>query len=207
MLVLHAVGMSVTLTGRYARPVVLIAAFALAAAHSLPRSAAAQEISIHTARDGDFVMVSASAVMQVDLRIAWEVVSDYDHLAQFIPDMKSSRVVSRNGNSVRVEQKGEIGFFFYRQPVDVVLEVLEQPPRRITARSVEGNIRDLETRYELQATDSGVKLGYAGRFDPEFSLPPLIGMPILRRIVERRFRAMVEEILRRDALARGAPKQ
>jgi hypothetical protein len=31
----------------------------------------------------------------------------------------------------------------------------------------------------------------------------LIGMPIMRRIVERRFRAMVEEIVRRDALARG----
>jgi hypothetical protein len=38
-------------------------------------------------------------------------------------------------------------------------------------------------------------------------LPPLIGMPILRRIVERRFRAMVEEIERRDALVRGeAPR-
>jgi len=31
-------------------------------------------------------------------------------------------------------------------------------------------------------------------------------MPIVRRIVERRFRALVEEIVRRDALARGRPK-
>ena len=35
---------------------------------------------------------------------------------------------------------------------------------------------------------------------------PLFGMQMVRRIVERRFRAMVEEIVRRDALARGRPK-
>src|SRR3989442_642333 len=65
---------------------------------------------------------------------------DYDNLAQFIPDMKSSRVVSRSGDRVVVEQKGEIGFFFYRQPVDVTLEVLERPQRRIVARSEERRV-------------------------------------------------------------------
>jgi len=144
--------------------------------------------------------------MQVDARIAWEVLSDYDRLAQFIPDMKSSRVVSRSGDRVLVEQKGEIGFFFYRQPVDVTLEVREEPQRRIVARRIDGNIRELETRYDLETSAAGVRFDYIGRFIPNFSLPPLIGMPIVRRIVERRFRAMVDEIVRRDALARSRPK-
>jgi len=185
---------------------VLIAACALAAAHSPPGRAGAQELAIAIERRGEYITVSASARMQVDARIAWEVLSDYDHLAKFIPDMKSSRVVSRSGDRVLVEQKGEFGFFFYRQPVDVTLEVLEQPRRRIVARRIAGNIRELETRYELETSDAGVRFDYTGRFIPEFSLPPLIGMPIVRRIVERRFRAMVDEILRRDALARGRPK-
>jgi carbon monoxide dehydrogenase subunit G len=169
--------------------------------------ALAQEISIRTVRDGDFVVMSASAVMRVDQNIAWTVLSDYDHLANFIPDIKSSRVVSRDGNTLRVEQKGDVGFFFYREPVNVLLEVHEEPPSRITARGVEGNIQQLETRYELRPLDAGVRLDYAGRFVPDFSIPPLIGMPILSRLIERRFRAMVEEIQRRDALARGAGKQ
>lgn len=198
--------MSVSLTGRCGRPAVLIAACVLAAAQSLPRHAGAQQLDIAIERQGEYITVSASARMQVDARIAWEVLSDYDHLAQFIPDMKSSRVVSRNGDRVLVEQRGEIGFFFYRQPVDVTLEVLEQPQRWIVARRIGGNVRDLETRYELQTSDAGVRLDYAGRFIPEFSLPPLIGIPIVRRIVERRFRAMVDEILRRDALARSRSK-
>jgi len=175
-------------------------------APGLVRAAAAEAIETRIERQGEYITVKASALMQVDARIAWEVLSDYDNLARFIPDMKSSRAVSRDGNRVLVEQKGEFGFFFYRQPVDVILEVVEEPRRRIDARRISGNIRDLETHYDLKASDAGVELDYAGRFIPDFSVPPLFGMPMVRRIVERRFRAMVEEIVRRDALARGRPK-
>ena len=182
----------------------------LALATTLVLAAAAvqgQEMSIRTARDGEFVTVSASAMMKVDPGVAWSVLSDYDHLAKFSPDMKSSRVVSRQGNTVRVEQKGDVGFFFYREPVTMLLEVHEEPPTRMTARGIEGNIKGLETRYELHTSDAGTKLVYIGRFVPDFAIPPLIGMPIVNRLIERRFRAMVNEIQRRDALARDAIKQ
>jgi carbon monoxide dehydrogenase subunit G len=142
--------------------------------------------------------------MQVDPDVAWAVLSDYDHLARFIPDMESSRVVSRDGNRVRVEQKGEMGFFFYKEPVNILLDVHEEPPSRITARGIEGNIKGLETRYELHSSGAGIRLDYAGRFVPDFTIPPIIGMPLMNRLIERRFRAMVIEIQRRDALARAA---
>ena len=181
---------------------------ALVLAGTGPALADPPEIRIQTSRDGEFVTVAATADMRVDPRVAWEVLADYGHLADFIPDMKSSRVVSRSGNSVRVEQKGEFGFLFYRQPVDVILEVLEYPPSRMTARSVGGgNVRDLETSYELENLAQGVRLVYHGRFIPEFSVPPLIGMPFVRRVVERRFRAMIAEIVRRDSLAGNASKK
>jgi len=183
------------------------ALFALASAPSLPNTALAQDIAIRTGRDGEFVTVSASAVMRVDPRVAWAVLSDYDHLSRFIPDMQSSRVVSREGNKVRVEQKGDVGFFFFKEPVNVTLEVDEEPPRRILARSVAGNVKGLETRYELHTSGAGVRLDYTGRFVPAFSIPPLIGMPIVSRLIERRFRAMIDEIQRRDALARSTHKE
>jgi carbon monoxide dehydrogenase subunit G len=185
----------------------LIATGALAAALGAPCTAQAQEFSIRTGRDGEFVTVSASALMRVDQRIAWAVLSDYDHLSRFIPDLKSSRVVSREGNKVRVEQKGDVGFLFFSEPVNVILEVNEEPQSRIVARSVEGNVRELETRYELHSSGAGIRLDYVGRFIPAFSIPPIIGMPIVSRLIERRFRAMVEEIQRRDALARSARKE
>ena len=184
-----------------------VANLALAATLCAPAFALEQPISIRTGRDGEFVTVSASVLMHVDLRVAWAVLSDYDHLAKFIPDMQSSRVVSREGNKLRVEQKGDVGFLFYREPVNVLLEVDEEPPRLIVARSISGNIKGLETRYELHSSGAGVQLDYTGRFVPAFSIPPLIGMPIVSRLIERRFRAMVDEIQRRDALARSILKE
>jgi carbon monoxide dehydrogenase subunit G len=180
-----------------------LARLALAAACCVSYLAQAQDLSVRTGRDGEFVTISAWAVMRVDPQVAWTVLSDYDQLAKFIPDIKSSRVLSRHGNVVLVEQKGDVGFLFYKEPIIVVLEVHEEPPSRISARGLEGNVKGLETRYELSSSASGVRLDYSGRFDPDFAIPPLIGMPIMNRLIERRFRAMVAEIQRRDALARG----
>jgi len=198
--------MSVTQTTRRFGAAVLIAACEVAAAQGLPQPAAEQQVRIEIVRDGDFITVKASAQLKANPRIAWEVLTDYGHLAEFIPDIRSSRVLQRNPDGVLVEQKGEFSFLFFRQPIEVTMAVSEQPPRRIVARAVAGNLKDMEGSYELQASEAGVRLTYFGRFVPDFFLPPLIGMPIVRRSLERRFRAMVEEIERRDALARTQSK-
>jgi len=197
--------MSVTRTTRRPGSAVLIAS-CLLAAQCLLRPAAAEEIRVEVVRDGDFITVKASAELKASPRIAWEVLTDYDHLAEFIPDIHSSRVLRREADGVVVEQIGEFGFLFFRQRIEVTMAVSEEPPWRVVARAIAGNMKDMEGRYELQPSETGIKLGYYGRFVPDFFLPPLIGMPIVRRSLERRFRAMVEEIERRDALARDKPK-
>src|SRR5207244_6717819 len=104
----HPVGMPVIPTRLGAA--LFFALFTLAVAPGLVRAAAAEAIETRIERHGEYITVSASAVMRVDARIAWEVLSDYDNLAQFIPDMKSSRVVPRSGDRGVGEPKGEIGF-------------------------------------------------------------------------------------------------
>lgn len=169
--------------------------------------ATAQRISIETSGQGDLVTVTASAEMQVDPRTVWSVISDYDHLAEFIPDLRSSRVVQRDGDRLIVEQTGKFAFLFFQQPVEVKLAVVESPPRRIVARAVGGNLREMEGRYELENLPTGaVRLSYSGRLVPEFPVPPIIGRMVVRRVLAKQFSAMVKEILRRDTLARGAPQ-
>ena len=173
---------------------------------SQPAFAAGHELTIEVVRDGDFITVKAQAELRANPGVAWEVLTDYDHLARFIPDMYSSRVLRREAGGVVVEQKGEFGFLFLRQPIEVTMAVSEEPQQRVLARAIAGNMKDLEGLYELQPLETGIRLRYHGRFVPDFFLPPLIGMPMVRRSLERRFRAMVEEIERRDALASDKPK-
>lgn len=166
-------------------------------------AAEAQQVRIETSSQGEFVEVTAFADMQVDPRTAWSVISDYDHLAEFIPDMRSSRVVRRDGDRLLVDQAGNFGFLFFQQPVAVRLEVVESPQQRhIVARAVSGNLKQMEGRYALEVLATGeVRLSYAGRLEPEFALPPVVGKAVMRRVMARQFNALVKEIVRRDAAA------
>lgn len=193
----------VSVLSLHARATVVVLAWAL----WVPVTATAQQISIETGAEGDAVTVTASAQMQVEPRTVWSVISDYDHLADFIPDMRSSRVIQRDGDQILVEQTGVFGILFFQQPVEVKLAVVEYPMRRIVAHAVGGNVKEMDGRYELESLPAGtIRLSYFGRLVPDFPIPPILGTMLVRRLLARQFTAMVREIVRRDALAQGAPQ-
>lgn len=116
--------------------------------------------------------------------------------------MRESKVMSRGPAGTVVEQKGSFGFLFFSQEIEARMLVAEFPPNSIVARSVGGSFRELLGRYELLPVGAGVRLSYTGRLVPEFGLPPLIGMSIVHYALKKNFTEMVDEIRRRDALAR-----
>lgn len=59
-------------------------------------------------------------------------------------------------------------------------------------------------RYELRRIGNNVRLSYSSRFVPKFGLPPIFGTNIVRFILLRNFREMVDEMFRQDAEARQA---
>ena len=170
-------------------------------------AASVDRIDVETDGQGELITVSASADMQVDPRTVWAVISDYDHLAEFIPDMRSSRVIRRDGDQVLVEQTGVFGFLFFRQPVEVRLSVSESPPRRIVAHAVGGNLQSMEGRYVVESlAGNQVRLSYSGRLVPGFQVPPFVSRIAVRSTMDRQFRALVQEIVRRDGAVRGEPR-
>lgn len=164
------------------------------------------QFDVENAGSSGAIAVTASADMQVDRRTAWNVISDYDHLADFIPDMHSSRVTQRIGNQLLVEQTGQFGFLFFRQPVEVRLAVVESPLQRIVAKAVGGNLKEMEGLYTLEELPAGgVRLSYSGRVAPAFPVPAFIGRMVVRNAMARQFTAMVKEIQRREAVTGGSP--
>ncbi|SEB13566.1 SRPBCC family protein [Variovorax sp. YR216] len=175
-------------------------ALLLAGALCVPAAANVPQVEIETNGQGDDITVTASAEMLVDARIAWDVITDYDHLAEFIPYMRSSRVVQRDADRVVIEQTGMFSFLFYKQRVQAQLAVVESPPRRVMAHAVGGNLREMEGRYTLEKLPAGtVRLSYSARLVPDFAVPPLIGKAVMRTVLADQFSAMVREIERRDA--------
>jgi hypothetical protein len=161
-------------------------------------AASGQTISVEAHRESDAVLVEARAQLKADMLLAWEVLTGYDQYARFVPDLKSSEILARAGNTAIVEQRGVAGFFVFRFPLEVRLAVTEQPYEQVSAQAIGGNFKEMTGLYRLVAEGDELRLTYSGRLVPAFGLPPLIGTTMIRVAVERQFTALVREIMRRE---------
>jgi ribosome-associated toxin RatA of RatAB toxin-antitoxin module len=157
-------------------------------------------------REGEFIVVEARVDLKASPDTVWAALTDYEKYPTFISTMRESKILSRGPEGVVVNQKGSFGFLFFSQEIETRLVVQETPPSVIVARSVQGSFRDMRGRYELQPLSGGTRLLYSGRFHPEFKLPPIVGTSVVHYAMQRNFTEMLDEIMRRDALARRPQK-
>lgn len=162
----------------------------------------AQNVAVEAQRQGDALAISARATIRAPLSLIWRTLTDYDHLAEFVPGMKKSRVLYRRGSTVIVEQIGEASFLLFRYPIAVVVESDEHYPTTIGVRVLSGNLKQLAGNYRIDsaagAHDEFV-LRWRGIIEPDISLPLFITAPGLREAVADQFLGMVNEIERRQA--------
>lgn len=161
--------------------------------------AAAAKVSVVAQRRGDTIDVHASTILRTDPITAWRVLTDYDHYADFIPNLRMSRVIARQGSTVTVEQSGDVVLWLLKVPVAITYEVTESPPDRIRSRAIGGTLRALASSYLLSTTHSGVRLDYAGQISPGYELFGRIEQFAVRKDIQRQFQALVDEIERRSA--------
>jgi carbon monoxide dehydrogenase subunit G len=178
-------------------------ALRLAALLLLPLAAAgalADNVSVETLRRDGALQVVCRALLDVPAELAWQTLTDYDRLADFVPGIQRSRVISRNGPLSVVEQVGTARFLFVSIPIEVTLATTERPPDTIEARMTKGNLKRLEGIYRIEPQAGGrVQVSWNGLIEAE-SMPPLIGELLMRSAIEDQFRGMVREIERREAL-------
>jgi ribosome-associated toxin RatA of RatAB toxin-antitoxin module len=179
----------------------------LAAAYAAP-GFAADDVSIEAERRGDSIEIHARALIVAPAALVWQVLTDYERLPDFIPGLSKSVVRERRGNRLVLEQTGEARFLMFSFPIEVRYEVIESPPDWVSSRAVGGNLRRMNGRYDLQPGPAPARgsmlLRYEGAIEPNFELPPVVGVVALRSMAEQQFSAMVAEIERRAA--QGAPK-
>ena len=73
----------------------LVAAFTAAAITISGEPArSAEDAAVEARLQGNALAITAHATLRAPLPIIWDTLTDYDHLAAFIPGMKTSRVLS-----------------------------------------------------------------------------------------------------------------
>ena len=164
------------------------------------------QIEVRAHRTGDLVQVQARATLNAPWSVVWGTLTDYERLPEFIPGLRRSRIVARQGAMTTIEQSGEARFLFLTVPIEVTLEATERGST-IEVRRIAGSLRHLQGRYETQvfASDpSRLLLRWVGSVAPQEDLPPLIAEALIRLQIEAQFVAMVQEIERRELARRQA---
>jgi len=157
---------------------------------------------VQVEREHNVFQIRVEVPVAVDARTAWRVLTDYNHLAEFVPGMRSSRVISAAGAPLRVEQKGEIGFLFFIRNFEVVLEVEEIPPMLLKFHATGGDMKRMQGEWRIHAGAETVDIEYQAEIEPDFWVPPLIGTALMRRDIRKNVEGVVQEMLRRYAAAR-----
>jgi hypothetical protein len=181
----------------------MIAAVALIVSVAAAPSARAATITVNAERHGDTIDVQATAVLNADAATAWHVLTDYDRYTEFIPDLRSSRIVSRQGAIVTVEQSGDAALWQLRIPIVITFEITESPPDKLHSRAVAGSLRSLASSYALTSTAAGVRLDYVGRIAPGWEFFGEIEQAVVQQNIARQFQALADEIERASGTSPG----
>jgi len=149
-----------------------------------------------------FFAVQAAGVARATPQQVWRVLTDYERLEEFVPDLVSSSVLSRNGNEAVIEQKSRTAILFLVHTVQMVVRIEEQPYSALTVERLSGDMRHYRARWALepvaQPDAEGTRVALHAAMEPDFPLPPLVGDAIIQVNVKTMVEAVIREIERRS---------
>ena len=104
----------------------------------------------------------------------WQILTDYENLASFIPNLTRSRRLSHPNGGIRLEQVGSQCFLNIRFCARVVLDTVETFPQEIRFAMVEGDFRQFEGKWTLEPMAGATprtRLGYDLLICPPRAMP------------------------------------
>jgi hypothetical protein len=135
----------------------------------------------------------------------WAVLSDYGALKGVVSSMLDSRVMSRDGGVVLVEQTLRGRFLFFRKTLKLLLKIEESAPLSLDFAAVSDKpFHVYEGGWRLSAGAEGVKVGYRLTVSSAEMAPAFVERGLFKDNARELLAELKAEILRRMALRAGA---
>lgn len=157
------------------------------------------EPAITVQRDGRKFDISLDMSVPVPPAQAWAVLTDFDHMPRFLPNLKESHVVSREGNRWVVMQRGETGGGPFSFGYESLREIELVPQREIRSHSLKGNLGQVDGLTTLTAERQGTRIHYHAVAQPGWLVGSVLGEETLAERLRLQFQQMRAEMLRRQA--------
>lgn len=157
-----------------------------------------KDIAVRVQNDGEQIVVDADFLAPVAPEQAWAVLTDFENISGFNPDILSSKVTDRTGNNLRVLQKSVTKYGFLSFAFESLREINLVPFKKIQERMVSGNMRKMEETTQLTLEGKGTRVTYHGIFIPNVRIPSIGGHVLIKREARAQFEKVLNEMLRRN---------
>lgn len=141
------------------------------------------------------VGVKAHMVVPCSLEEIWSVLTDYNHLHEFIPKMLHSELVKTDGHRKIINQVGRTGIAIFQITARTQLQVDEIYLQRIDFESLKGDFKVFRGSWSMAADgdSSGTRVDYQAEIKPRFPTP----QALVRHVQENDLPEVMQAIIDR----------
>jgi ribosome-associated toxin RatA of RatAB toxin-antitoxin module len=119
--------------------------------------------------------ISAKVHIPQPVERIWKVLTDYEALPDFLPNLAKSRLIEHPNGGIRLEQVGSQRLLSFNFSARVVLDLEEYFPKEINFRMVEGDFKGFSGSWCLEPCCLGEYVGtnlcYTIQVWPKLTMP------------------------------------
>ena len=157
-----------------------------------------KDIEIAVQNDGEQIIVDATFTVPVKPQRAWETLTDFDNVSNFMTSVQSSKIINRTGNTLHVSQKSIIKFSFLTFSFKSVRKINLFPFKKIQERMISGSVREMEETTLLLPEGDQTRIIYHASIIPDVWGLIFVGEIFIEYEVREQFQELIEEIFRRE---------
>ena len=164
-----------------------------------------RDITVHVEKDGNAFAVAAELTVAASTREVWDVLIDFDHMAQILSNVDLSRVANRHGNRFDVIQKSHGSAGLIHVSLDSVRAVELTPKREIRSHMTKGDLKSSDFTTRIAEEGGITRITVSGKFVASGLSAAAITPQAVQAQTQRQYQELREEILRRKAKEPSPP--
>ena len=165
-------------------------------------AASSREPSIEVVEQDGVYRVGASFAVAQSAADVMRVLTDYERIPKFMPDVQSSQVLERSATTARVEQMAVSQFMMFSKRVHLLLEVSEEAGSVRFRDTCGKSFVGYEGSWVVAPQGDQARIEYRLVAQPSFDVPAFV----LKKLFKRDALTMIDR-LRREIARRASAQQ
>jgi ribosome-associated toxin RatA of RatAB toxin-antitoxin module len=180
------------------RRLVRVTGVLLAAMIAAAPVTAREDHHISVREDRGSYHVDATFEVPQTAALVYAVLTDYEQVPKFMPDVKSSIVRERTPERILLEQEAVAKLMFFSKRVHLLLAVYETPNAIRFTDTGHKSFTAYDGVWTLTAHEDRTHIAYGLTAKPSFSVPEFVLMRLLKRDAGRMINGLKAEMAKRS---------